>query len=314
MGRATKDKRDIYYRRAKEEGWRARSAFKLSQVDDTFAVLAGARAAVDLCAAPGSWSQVLSRRLFLPAVERGDASPPAIVAVDLQPMAPVEGVTQLQGDVTSPATAKAVVDALGGVLADVVVCDGAPDVTGLHDLDEFVQASLLTAALTVAATVLAPGGRFVAKIFRGREVGALISRLTPFFDDVSIAKPRASRAASVEAFVVGRGFKRPASLPLGALWAALADAAAGAGVEAGRGGFDGNAADASDGARAAAAAAPFVACGDLAGWDADSAYDLPAAPGGAGGYIPLPPGALPTAPAYAGALAAAGRPPAGSKG
>lgn len=225
-------------------------------------------------------------------------------------MAPVEGVTQLQGDVTSPATAKAVVAALGGTLADVVVCDGAPDVTGLHDLDEFVQAALLTAALTVAASVLAPGGRFVAKIFRGREAGALIARLTPFFDDVSIAKPRASRAASVEAFVVGRGFRRPDSLPLGALWRALADAAAGAGVDVGP--VDG--AGASGEARAAAVAVPFVACGDLSGWDADSAYDLPSAPGADGGYVPLPPGALPTAPAYAGALAAAGRPPAGSKG
>jgi tRNA (cytidine32/guanosine34-2'-O)-methyltransferase len=313
MGRATKDKRDIYYRRAKEEGWRARSAFKLAQVDDAFAVLAGATAAVDLCAAPGSWSQVLSRRLFLPAVARGDPTLPTIVAVDLQPMAPVEGVIQLQGDVTSPATARAVVDALGATLADVVVCDGAPDVTGLHDLDEFVQAALLTAALTVAASVLAPGGRFVAKIFRGREVGALISRLAPFFADVSIAKPRASRAASVEAFVVGRGFKRPAALPLGALWGALADAAAGAGCEVHTIDVwaDG---DATEEARAAAAAVPFVACGDLAGWDADSAYDLPAAPGAPGGYTPLPPSALPSAPAYAGALAAAGRPAAGSKG
>lgn len=149
MGRASKDKRDIYYRKAKEEGWRARSAFKLLQLDDAFDIFAGAlscgvlwircaggrvpghvsdlfavegsstpsllqlnshqpfcqslalpgvRHVVDLCAAPGSWSQVLSRRLYLPAVAAGAAGPalPCIVAVDLQPMAPIEGVTQLQ--------------------------------------------------------------------------------------------------------------------------------------------------------------------------------------------------------------------------
>lgn len=98
MGRVSKDKRDIYYRKAKEEGWRARSAFKLLQIDDAFDLFTGVRHVVDLCAAPGSWSQVLSRRLYLPALAAGLVGEqlPKIVAVDLQPMAPIEGVTQLQ--------------------------------------------------------------------------------------------------------------------------------------------------------------------------------------------------------------------------
>ena len=95
MGASTKDKRDIYYRLAKEQGWRARSAFKLLQIDEVYHILDGVRHVVDLCAAPGSWSQVLSRRLHLPALAAGVA-PPKIVAVDLQPMAPVEGVTLLR--------------------------------------------------------------------------------------------------------------------------------------------------------------------------------------------------------------------------
>ena len=135
-GKHTKDKRDIYYRRAKEEGWRARSAFKLLQVDEHFSLFTGVRRAVDLCAAPGSWCQVLSRKLHagLAASERDQVR---IVGVDLQEMAPIEGVHLIVGDITSQAT----VDEVLGVfregdterLADLVICDGAPDVTGMHD-------------------------------------------------------------------------------------------------------------------------------------------------------------------------------------
>ena len=84
---------------------------------------------MDLCAAPGSWSQVLSRRLYLPALRAGvaPAAAPRIVSIDLQPMAPVEGVTQLQGDITSEATARQVIAHFDGGRADLVVCDGAPD-------------------------------------------------------------------------------------------------------------------------------------------------------------------------------------------
>ncbi len=95
MGRSSKDKRDIYYRRAKEEGWRARSAFKLLQIDESFNLFEGVNKVVDLCAAPGSWSQVLSRKL----IKNGE-NKTKIVAVDLQAMAPLPGVIQIQGDIT----------------------------------------------------------------------------------------------------------------------------------------------------------------------------------------------------------------------
>ncbi|KAG5583704.1 hypothetical protein H5410_044138 [Solanum commersonii] len=109
MGKASRDKRDIYYRKAKEEGWRARSAFKLLQIDEEFNIFEGVKRVVDLCAAPGSWSQVLSRKLYLPAkLSPGtkDNDPPLIVAIDLQPMAPIEGVIQVQGDITNAKTAE----------------------------------------------------------------------------------------------------------------------------------------------------------------------------------------------------------------
>ena len=96
MGRTSKDKRDIYYRRAKEEGWRARSAFKLLQLDENFNLFEGVSRVVDLCAAPGSWSQVLSRKL----IKEDEEKKTKIVAVDLQAMAPLPGVIQIQGDIT----------------------------------------------------------------------------------------------------------------------------------------------------------------------------------------------------------------------
>ena len=196
-----KDKRDVYYRKAKEEGYRARSAYKLVQVAQRFNLFEGVKRAVDLCAAPGSWSQVLSEHL-----PREDSF---VVAVDLQEMAPIAGVTCLQGDITSAATAEQVIAACGGELADLVVCDGAPDVTGLHELDEFVQFQLLLAAFRIAAVLLRPGGSFVAKIFRGENSQLLFAKFELFFRHVIVAKPRSSRNSSTEAFVICKDFCLP---------------------------------------------------------------------------------------------------------
>ena len=277
MGKSTKDKRDIYYRQGKSEGYRARSAYKLLHLNEQYGFLGGAQdyaldaspsgssssttnastepassarqfptptRVVDLCAAPGSWSQVLSRRL---------ASVPGshLVAVDLQAMAPLPGVTQIIGDITTPATADAVSRALSdgpssGVLstvkgkgkarAQLIVCDGAPDVTGLHDLDEYLQSQLLLAATQITFRLLEVGGTFVAKIFtqhpqaglgaslgnmdlkgaRPATSGALLAdQLRTFFDRVDIAKPRSSRLGSVEHFLVCLGFRPPQNLPAG---------------------------------------------------------------------------------------------------
>ncbi|EST07764.1 Ribosomal RNA methyltransferase FtsJ domain protein [Kalmanozyma brasiliensis GHG001] len=274
MGKSTKDKRDIYYRQGKSEGYRARSAYKLLHLNEQYGFLGGAEGyaldaaegsssssssasanqldsssqkrfptptrVVDLCAAPGSWSQVLSRRL---------ASVPGshLVAVDLQAMAPLPGVTQIIGDITTPATADAVSVALsdgpspdakgkGKARAQLIVCDGAPDVTGLHDLDEYLQSQLLLAATQITFRLLEVGGTFVAKIFtqhpqaglgaslgnmdlkgaRPATSGALLAdQLRTFFDKVDIAKPRSSRLGSVEHFLVCLGFRPPQGLPAG---------------------------------------------------------------------------------------------------
>ncbi|KAA8590402.1 hypothetical protein FQN60_014336 [Etheostoma spectabile] len=168
MGRSSKDKRDIYYRLAKEEGWRARSAFKLLQLDHEF----------NLFTAPGSWSQVLSRKLR-GQEEKGETGGEEvkIVAVDLQAMAPLPGVTQIQGDITKVSTAQEIIRHF--------------EVTGLHDVDEYIQAQLLLA------------------IFRGKDVTLLYSQLKIFFGGVTCAKPRSSRNSSIEAFVVCQNYSPP---------------------------------------------------------------------------------------------------------
>lgn len=294
MGKSSKDKRDAYYRLAKEQGWRARSAFKLLQLDEGILSLDSRRTemanadldfsefdlfrdvtrVVDLCAAPGSWSQVLSRvlikgekfgrsawedkqekkrqemlKLFAKEIVNGpesgseskdilqadltpDAAQPGaeaetetrarrrdikIVAIDLQPMSPLEGIITLRADITHPTTVPLLLHALDPSYTpdsqvhpvDLVLSDGAPDVTGLHDLDIYVQSQLLFAALNLALCVLRPGGKFVAKIFRGRNVDLLYAQLKLFFESVTVAKPRSSRASSVEAFIVCLNFQPP---------------------------------------------------------------------------------------------------------
>uniref|UniRef100_A0A6M2DDY6 Putative tRNA (cytidine(32)/guanosine(34)-2'-O)-methyltransferase n=1 Tax=Xenopsylla cheopis TaxID=163159 RepID=A0A6M2DDY6_XENCH len=255
MGKTSKDKRDIYYRLAKEEGWRARSAFKLLQIDEEFKILNDVTKVVDLCAAPGSWSQVLSKKLFKSNNSEKNAK---IVAVDLQAMAPLPGVIQIQGDITKKSTANEIIQHFEGENADLIVCDGAPDVTGLHDIDEYIQAQLILAALNITTHILKPGGTFVAKIFRGKDVTLLYSQLKIFFDNVIVSKPRSSRNSSIEAFVICKKYSPPKDYiptmdnPL----------------------LDHNYSDTNPELGPNRLVVPFVACGDLSPYDSDTTYPL----------------------------------------
>ncbi|RYO41032.1 hypothetical protein AA0111_g984 [Alternaria arborescens] len=365
MGKSSKDKRDAYYRLAKEEGWRARSAYKLLQLDEEFNLFEGVTRVVDLCAAPGSWSQVLSRvlikgekfgragwqdkqaaaRSYVLGLDKKEsttqATPPSevkvedkpkpregvrIVAIDLQPMSPLEGVTTMRADITHPSTIPLMLKALdpdtydpaapqGSSPVDLVISDGAPDVTGLHDLDIYVQSQLLWAALNLALCVLKPGGKFVAKIFRGKDVDLLFAQLKIVFERVRVAKPRSSRASSIEAFVVCEGFCPPegftASLdkPLGAgtqlPTPALSDTQKqekkdtrrvredGA-IEIDLGSETEDEHDIEEGGQRWIA--PFLACGDLSAYDSDATYHLPK------DRVSLDPVQPPTAPPYKRAL------------
>jgi len=299
MGRLSRDKRDVFYRLAKEKGYRARSAFKLLQVDADFDLF-GVRKegglkvtrAVDLCAAPGSWSQVLSDKLFeINQHDPKDDTSPSIVAVDLQPMAPIDGVLCLQGDITSQETAESIIQHFRGQRAELVVCDGAPDVTGLHDVDEYLQGQLLLSAMLITTHVLCENGTFVAKIFRGGNVGFLYSQLRLLFERVSIAKPSSSRNSSMESFVVCQRFKGEAymNLPLDVGGYLNVNEL----VEAESTEDDSTELDPS--------MVAFLACGDLSGWapegqvlDSDMSY--PINDDGESTYIP--PIAPPIEPPY----------------
>ncbi|KAJ8319942.1 hypothetical protein KUTeg_001529, partial [Tegillarca granosa] len=215
MGKSSKDKRDVYYRLAKEEGWRARSAFKLLQINEDFNLFNGVTKVVDLCAAPGSWSQVLSKKLREEGLNKDEIK---IVAVDIQAMAPIPGVIQIQGDITKTSTAHEIIGHFEGEQADLVVCDGAPDdfiskaywyILCLHDFMSNMFFIYYFQALNITTHVLKQGGTFVAKIFRGKDVSLLYSQLKVFFPLVTIFKPRSSRNSSIEAFVVCQNYSPP---------------------------------------------------------------------------------------------------------
>uniref|UniRef100_A0A8C6W8M7 Putative tRNA (cytidine(32)/guanosine(34)-2'-O)-methyltransferase n=1 Tax=Nannospalax galili TaxID=1026970 RepID=A0A8C6W8M7_NANGA len=274
MGRTSKDKGEVYYHLAKEKGWRARSAFKLLQLDEEFQLFQGVTWAVDLCAAPGSWSQVLSQKI-------GGQKPGQVVAVDLQAMAPLPGVLQIQGDITQLSTAKEIIQYFEGCPADLVVCDRAPDVTGLHDVDEYMQAQLLLPALNIATYVLKPGGCFVAKIFRGRDVTLLYSQLRVFLSSVLCAKPKSSWNSSIEALTVCQGYDPPEGF-VPDLTKPLLEHSYDSDFKQ----LDGP----------IHIIVPFVTCGDLSTYDSDRSYPLDLEDGSE--YKYTPPTQPPISPPY----------------
>jgi tRNA (cytidine32/guanosine34-2'-O)-methyltransferase len=215
-----------------------------------------------------------------------------IVAVDLQPMAPLPGVIQLQGDITEYKTAEAIIGHFEGDQADLVVCDGAPDgktlvrsmpqifipsftVTGLHCIDIYIQAQLLLGALHITCNVLKPGGTFVAKIFRAKDCDLLTNQLLMLFEDVVTVKPTSSRASSIgkkynffvtflfcfsitEAFVVCRNYKPPTDFDPKLITPFL----------------DVSNKDFSSLSGVNRIIIPFLVCGDVSAYDSDTTYPL----------------------------------------
>ncbi|MBN2004223.1 MAG: RlmE family RNA methyltransferase [Anaerolineae bacterium] len=186
-----------YFKQAKAEGYRARSAYKLLQIQDKFHVIKPGNVVVDLGAAPGSWSQAVVKLLK----GRG-----RIVALDLQEIEPIPGVTTLQGDMTDPAVQAQILETVGGP-ADVVLSDAAPSTTGVKLRDHVLSIELGRAALLFAKKVLKPGGNLVIKVFEGEDLPGLIHDVKMAFHPVKLHTPDATRNESWESFIVARGFK-----------------------------------------------------------------------------------------------------------
>jgi len=186
--------KDEYYNRAKQEGYRSRSAYKLEQLDREADLVGEGDTVVDLGAAPGGWLQVASEL----AGESG-----TVVGVDRQRIDPIEGVETVRGDMTDESTREDVVDSVGE--ADVVVSDMAPDMTGEYELDHARSVHLARTALETALELLSPGGDFVAKVFEGPDTDALREDVEAEFEYARTIHPDASRDSSSELFLVGKG-------------------------------------------------------------------------------------------------------------
>lgn len=183
---------DPYVARARADGYRARAAYKLIELDEQFHVLKRGARVIDLGAAPGGWAQV--------CVNRGCK----VVGVDLLPIDPLEGAVFFQMDLTDPATPPVLIEALGGP-PDIVLSDMAANTTGHAKTDQIRTGALAEAAAAFAMAHLAPGGTFVTKAFQGGLDAALLARLKQSFATVRHAKPPASRPESPEVYLVAMG-------------------------------------------------------------------------------------------------------------
>ena len=201
---------DPYVQAAQKDGYRARAAYKLKEIDETFKLIKPGHLVVDLGAAPGAWSQYLRRRLSPDGAATGTLNG-HIVALDLLPMTPIEGVHFIQGDFREDAVLgelQAVLDRVqAGRKVDVVVSDMAPNLSGIASADSARVAHLIELAVDFAVNHLKAEGALVVKLFHGGGYDALVALFKANFRVVKAIKPKASRDKSSETFLVGMGLK-----------------------------------------------------------------------------------------------------------
>ena len=197
---------DPYVKLAQREGYRARAAYKLQEIDEALGLIRPGCRVVDLGSAPGAWSQYLRRRLAPQGAAAG-ALNGTIVALDVLPMEPIEGVQFLQGDFREDAVLARLGEALQGQPLDVVVSDMAPNLSGIESSDAARIAHLVELAVAFAADHLKPDGALVVKVFHGSGYSQLVKLFKDTFRVVKPVKPKASRGRSAETFLVGLGLK-----------------------------------------------------------------------------------------------------------
>ena len=191
--------RDQYVKRSQQEGYRSRASYKLIELDNKDRLFKPCMTVVDLGAAPGGWSQVAAKLV---------GSKGRVVASDILPMDSIADVDFVQGDFTEESVFNEILDVLGGDLADLVISDMAPNMSGMKAVDQPKAMYLVELALDLACQILKPGGGFVAKVFHGEGFDELLHQVRGEFERVVTRKPDASRPRSREVYLVAKGLKR----------------------------------------------------------------------------------------------------------
>ena len=202
---------DPYVKLAKLEGYRARAAYKLKEIDETLQLIKPGQLVVDLGSTPGAWSQYVRRKMS-PRTAAGGGSADgefngSIIALDLLPMEPVQGVVFLQGDIREPEVLQRLASEMHGRQADLVLSDMAPNLSGIAAADAARIENLVELALEFAQGHMKARGTLVVKVFHGAVYEQLVRRFRETFVVVKRIKPKASRDKSAETFLVGSGLK-----------------------------------------------------------------------------------------------------------
>lgn len=190
---------DPYVKLAQKEGYRARAAYKLIEIDDKDKLIRPGMTVVDLGSAPGSWSQVAVQRL------KGQGK---VIALDILEMQPIAQVTFIQGDFREEAVLRQLEGALNKTQVDLVIADMAPNISGVKDVDQAGAAYLTELALDFSKDWLKPSGNFLVKVFIGAGFEEILQSMRQLFDKVVTRKPKASRDRSSEVYLLGIGRKR----------------------------------------------------------------------------------------------------------
>lgn len=189
---------DIWVQKAQQDGYRTRASYKLIELDEKDQLIKKGHVILDLGAAPGGWSQVVSRKLQGKGI---------IIASDILPMDPIVDVDFIQGDFTEQSVFEQIMAAVNNRPVDLVISDMAPNISGVASIDQPSAMYLVELALDMARQTLKPGGSFVAKVFQGDGFDEYVKEVKQSFTTVLIRKPKASRPRSREVYVVGKGFR-----------------------------------------------------------------------------------------------------------
>ena len=197
---------DPYVKLAQREGYRARAAYKLKEIDEASGLIKPGQLVVDLGCTPGAWSQYVRRRLSPSGAAVGELDG-AIIGLDLLEMEPIEGVTFIQGDFREADVLAQLEQTLQGRQADIVVSDMAPNLSGISSADAARVEHLVELAIEFAQSHMKPQGALVAKVFHGPSYNDVVKHFKAAFQVVKPHKPKASRDRSSETFLVGLGLK-----------------------------------------------------------------------------------------------------------